>query len=259
MPSLNSLRPALVQTILFCILTGKAIASGTEKTQTELTICHEANSYPPYIYTLEDNSTGLLVDIIEEAARLTSIKLTLYSSPWLRCQKDVQSGQADALFAMVITPEREKLYVFPPQHPDLYFLWQAQYPIFIGSNNKFDAKTYKPNTGFGAPLGYVVTDMLKKKNWLSDYAYSPSEGLQMVALGKLDGYVVERLIGESLLDQLTLSSKVQATKISLLNTNWYIPFNHNYYNKNKHKVIEFWQNVAISRQQIKNSVVDKEL
>jgi len=241
MPSLSNLRPALVQTLLFSILASKAIASGTDKTQTDLTICHEANSYPPYIFTLENNSTGLLVDIIKEAARLASIKLTLCSSPWLRCQKDVQSGQADALFAMVKTPEREKLYVFPPQGPDLYFLWQAQYPVFIGSDIEFNPKTYKPNTGFGAPLGYVVTDLLKEKNWLSDYVYTPSEGLRMVALGKLDGYVVERLIGESLLDQLALSNNVQATETSLLNTNWYIPFNHSYYKENRLKVTEFWQ------------------
>ncbi|NVK25218.1 MAG: transporter substrate-binding domain-containing protein [Gammaproteobacteria bacterium] len=237
----------LCRTLLISFIVGLISIKSYASKQLELTICHEANSYPPYIYAEEGLSTGLLVDIIEQSAHLSSIRLTLYSSSWLRCQKDVQSGRADALFAMVKTKEREKLFQFPPDEPDVFFLWHAQYPVFYERSRGFDYENYIPNKGIAAPLGYVVKDLLKKKNWLSPYPYEPSEGLPMVAANKLDGYVVERLIGEKLLEQLKISNQVEATEISLLNTNWYVPFNRQFYQANKPKVDLFWSNIAIAR------------
>ena len=230
------------------LLTVTATSAQTSE-NLELIICHEANSYPPYVYLSGGAPTGILVKTIEHAAHLSAAKITFYSAPWLRCQKDVQSGRANALFAMVKTPEREKLYQFPSDNPDSFFLWQAQYPVFYKQSNEFDLANYQPNRGLAAPLGYVVTDTLKKRNWLSPYAYEPSEGLPMVAIDKLDGYVVERLIGKSLIDQLKLSDKVVATEKSLLNTNWYIPFNREFYKVNKAKINHFWRQVAKARKQ----------
>lgn len=234
----------MIVTLLITLIGNRshALASGV------FTVCHEETSYPPYIYTSKGIASGLLVDIISQSAKLSSIKLNLYSSSWLRCQKDVQSGRADALFAMVKTPEREQRYQFPTTQPDLYFLWQAQYPVFYEIGIGFDAKNYIPNKGLAAPLGYVVTEKLKNKNWLSPYTYKPNEGLAMVAIKKLDGYVVERLIGTELLKQLELSSKVKASDTSLLNTNWYIPFNRKFYKANKHMVELFWRNIATVRE-----------
>lgn len=213
-----------------------------------LKICHEANQYPPYIFQENAQSRGLLIDIVQKASQLSNIPVTFYGTSWTRCQKDVKAGKAHALFAMVQTTQRTKNFAFPPsEKSQLWYLWQAQYPIFVNANSEINLKTYQPHHGIGAPLNYVVWQILQEKKWLSPFQYGPVDGLNMVALGRLDGYAVERLIGLNLLEQNKLSTKVRVTDTSLLDTYWYIPFNFNYYQENKHQVEQFWSAIAKAR------------
>ncbi len=171
-----------------------------------LKICHEANQYPPYIYHENGQSRGLLIDIVQKASQLSNISVTFYGTSWTRCQKDVETGQADALFAMVKTDERSLKFAFPTQlklHE--WHLWVAQYPIFININSDFTERNYVPRHGIGAPLNYVVWQLLKERAWLSPFQYEPIDGLKMVAIDRLDGYAVERLIGLNLIAQHKLT------------------------------------------------------
>ncbi|WP_161568607.1 hypothetical protein [Pseudoalteromonas phenolica] len=112
--------------------------------------------------------------------------------------------------------------------------------FFFKSSSKFELENYKPNQGLGAPLGYVVWQTLNEKGWLSPFQYEPAQGLKMVAQGKLDGYVVERLIGLNLLFENHLQEEVTYSQNHLLDTTWYLPFNKNFYLNNQVLVENFW-------------------
>ena len=218
-------------------------------------ICHEANHYPPYISLKDSEPEGILVDIIIDASQKVEQSIELYSNSWIRCQQDVMAGRAQALFAMVNTDKRQKEFAFPPQENlNSWYMWLAQYPVFTPENSKFDVNSYQPQQGIGAPLGYVVWNRLKQKKWLSPFQYEPIEGLKMLGVHKLDGYVVERLIGLKLMQENNLMSKVKINHYSVLDTQWYLPFNKGFYNRNKILVHRLWKHMSVQREIIKHKV-----
>ena len=223
--------------------------------QRTVKVCYEDKNYPPYIYTQENVGKGILIDIINDAIQKTSVSISFYSKPWMRCQQDVLSGEAHALFAMIQTDERKKLFSFPPENKLLqWYLWLAQYPVFRAKGKPFDATQYQPNTGIGAPFGYVVWDMLNDNHWLSPYQYEPKDGLKMVAMNKLDGYIVERQIGIHLLEVINHTADVDVSKYLMLQSNWYLPFNKHFYKSNKVLVDTIWRNIAVQRKKVENSI-----
>ena len=225
--------------------------SNTINAQPTLKICHENNHYPPYIYLDDAKLSGILIEIIKLASKQTQFKVEFYAKPWARCQKDVKAGTAHALFAMISTHERQQDFAFPPNAQlQNWHLWTAQYPVFTPINNKFDIDNYRPQKGIGAPRGYVVWQKLQEKNWLSPYQYEAVEGLNMLAINKLDGYVVERLIGLNLMNENNLSNKIKMSEFSMLDTRWYAPFNKNYYKNNREQVHIFWQKLASARKDL---------
>jgi len=223
--------------------------------QISLKICHEENNYPPYIYQEENVAKGILVDIIKASAKEINISVELYSKPWKRCQQDVISGQAHALFAMIQTGERKQLFAFPSENKlSKWHLWLAQYPVFTAKGTSFIESKYRPNKGIGAPLGYVVWKILKNKNWLSPYQYKPIDGLKMLAINKLDGYVVERQIGLHLLKTNNLHSEVVVNQALILQSKWYLPFNKSFYQSEKVLVEKIWSQIAIEREKTEYSI-----
>ena len=211
----------------------------------KLKICHEASNYPPYIYQQDNQAQGLLVDIILSAAEALNIQIEFDAKPWNRCQKDVKTGRSHALFAMIKTPKRANEYAFPLDEKN--HLWTAKYPIFTSKKARFSLSNYTPDKGLGAPLGYVVWQKLKERGWLTPYQYTPEQGLKMVANGKLDGYVVERLIGLHLLHENQLSEQIIHSEENLLDTIWYLPFNRSFYLNNQNLVTSLWSELGKTR------------
>ncbi|MCH2057152.1 MAG: transporter substrate-binding domain-containing protein [Thalassotalea sp.] len=213
--------------------------------QATLKICHEAYHNPPYFYLDKGKPSGILLGIVKEAALSANINVELYGSSWIRCQNDVKSGRAQALFPMIASDERRADFAFPPKTAETdWHMWLAQYPVFIAVNDEFDVDNYQPQQGIGAPIGYVVWHKLSKKEWLSPLQYDPVEGFSMLALNKLDGYVVEQQIGLQLIKEYQLANKVKKSNYSFLDTPWYIAFNNDYYRTDAEAVLRFWQKIS---------------
>jgi polar amino acid transport system substrate-binding protein len=223
-------------------------------------ICYEANHFPPYSFEKNSVPVGILVDLIDYASQETDQPIELYSNSWNRCQQDVIAGRAQALFAMVSTEKRQKKFAFPPpENLNDWHMWLAQYPVFTPKNSEFDVNTYNPQKGMGAPLGYVVWNILEQRNWLTPFQYEPIQGFKMLAVNKLDGYVVERLIGLNLIQENNLTSQIRMNEYSVLDTKWYLPFNKDFYNKNKSLVHNFWMHMAAQRKIAKHEFEKAEI
>jgi polar amino acid transport system substrate-binding protein len=70
--------------------------------------------YPPFVNNDNGQATGPYPDIVRRACRVLARECTLRFMPWRRAQWDVEHGQADGLFVLVRTPEREGKYYFSP-------------------------------------------------------------------------------------------------------------------------------------------------
>ena len=223
-------------------------------------ICYEASHNPPYINSNIDSKTpsGILIDLIQQSAKALDWEITLYTNSWIRCQNDVKEGRAQAIFPMVSTPQRRQEYVFPPvKQAKNWYMWRGQYPVFTSAEKVFDKDNYQVKYGIGAPLGYVVWHKLKEKNWLSTHQYQPEEGFKMLALNKLDGYIVDRLVGLNIIKKYNLADTVHINQGPFLDALWYVTFNQEFYQYNQPQIHQFWQAMANMREDITSSVNDE--
>lgn len=95
------------------------------------------NEYPPFEYETEKGHTGISVEKIRIAAEGANIPLKFSQYPWSRALIMIQNRQADAIFSLFRTKEREKYldYVLIP-------LSKVQDVIVSLSSSKFHIKTF---------------------------------------------------------------------------------------------------------------------
>lgn len=227
-----------------------------------VTFCAETRPYPPFVY-MDDKEqlTGTLVDIIKRSAHKAGISPVFIAHPWLRCQKLVEDNEAQALFGMIQTPERELLYQFPAEQD--HYIARAEYPVFYAKNSviqrysnsllfseRFNMEAYRDVRHYGlqAPLGYVVQKLLSSKGLTAENNYTVDEGLEMAARNRLDGYVVERNIGLSRIKSLNLTNELVVSSNTVTTDYWYVPFNKQFYSQNESLVKTFWHHIGSNRE-----------
>lgn len=239
-----------------CIIMLLVLWPGMSQANTVISVCYEGSGMEPFISAGNDERqpVGFLVEMLNTAAAPLAIRLQFQQAPWLRCQKMVQENQLNATLAMIWSPERALLYRFPDQQSgseqSQRYLWRAKYPVFHAKDRRFKLEEYQPQFGISAPLGYLVEDWLQQQRWLSPYKFKLDDGLKMVADGKLDGYSVERLIGDYHLQQLGLADKLVASDDNLLVKNWHMVFNPDFYAENTQLVEQFWFNLIAERKKL---------
>lgn len=239
-----------------CTLLLLALWPLLSRANTVFSVCYEGSGMAPFISAGSNGSQpeGFLVEMLNAAAAPLPIQLHYQHAPWLRCQKMVQENHVNATLAMIWSPERALHYRFPDQQSgseqSQRYLWQAEYPVFHARDMRFALAEYQPQFGISAPLGYIVEDWLQQQGWLSPYKFTLDDGLKMVADGKLDGYSVERLIGNYHLQQLGLADKVTVSDDNILVKNWYIVFNPDFYAENTQLVEQFWFNLIAAREKL---------
>lgn len=69
--------------------------------------------YPPYEFQKDGKVTGIDVEILQEAAKVTGDQLEFRFLPWKRAQKEVKEGKADGIISLFKTQEREEFLHFP--------------------------------------------------------------------------------------------------------------------------------------------------
>ncbi|WP_372765957.1 substrate-binding periplasmic protein [Pseudoalteromonas sp.] len=234
-------------------------------------LCHEDKEYRPYIYVAPENSlsSGLLIDILNQAANTMNIELSFTALPWKRCKQGVKDGIYDGIFAMIKTEHRSKQFAYPADQQSylnevdyiiLYknrsFLHRAELAgKLFSEKGKFNIEYYRNIQMYGlqAPTGYVLEQFLKQHNIAAQNDYDLNLGIQQVALGRLDGYIVEKRIGMERVKVLNQYNNVISSQGVVKRTYWYVPFNRHFYNKNKSDVVRFWQNIKLAREQILHS------
>jgi len=81
------------------ILTAEVIKMATEE-------------YPPYEYTENGVTKGMDVDIINAVSKHAGLTNQITFLPWSRCLLFVEEYKESAIFSILKTPEREKLYQY---------------------------------------------------------------------------------------------------------------------------------------------------
>lgn len=247
--------------LALCVfVTGTAVC----QPKTEIRVCLENQAFPPIIKGKEhiiDDDPGVAIELTRAAANTANIKVSFVRLPWARCLKMVKKGQLDALLPSIKTPERAEIYQYPSQ-AQAYFM-RAPYHIFYPKHSPYreyfetlskteDKASVTPpemKYGISAPFQYVVNERLHDLGLLAKHIYELDQGLKMVAINKLDGYVFLKQIGLHKLEQAGTLAQVSITQSPFVHEKLYIPFNKAFYLENESKINAFWQ--ALGRARVK--------
>lgn len=227
-----------------------------------LRLCYELEGLPPYINTAEADrdlpQPGLVLELIEQAARQAQVRVQTHRQPWKRCLHELQAGTSDGAFVAIWLAERDAWGRFPGRDPQRqlaadprYRLWRVDYPIIVrkGSALQWDGQHFSGvRQGVGAPLGYAASQRLRELGVLASESLAPAKALKLVAAGRLDGYVLEREIGLALLERQALGGQLMFLPKPLLETDWYLPLSHQFYAAHPELAEGFWQALAEQRE-----------
>ncbi len=126
-------------------------------------------------------------------------------------------------------------------------MWKGIYLVFRNKNKPeiWDGETFGDlNSGIGAPLGYVVEDLLKQQKALNQNSYTSLEALKLVAHNRLDGYVIDKEIGEYFIEQYQLEESITISPQPYYSDYWHLAFSKGFYQAFPHKADAFWQAIS---------------
>lgn len=231
-----------------------------------INFCYEDQPYLPYLSdpSVRSENQGLLLDLIQTTVVKRKINVTFQRMPWKRCLKSLEDGGIDAAFALIWTPERDNLFAYPKTadgnvNSD-FRLWRVTYDIFANneSNLGWDGINFTNiNYGLSAPKGYVAWNQLKSAGVLYSKELNPDQGLALVSLDRLDGFIVEKLIGQETLKRLNITNVITPFEKPYMHSDWYVAFSKQKYAQDKQLVDSFWQHLMTVRLQNENNLINK--
>ena len=195
-------------------------------------ICYEQNEMLPYAHgegQVVPADPGPLPALIKQASVGAKLDLTLYRRPWKRCILDLEQDQADGIFPLIWTAERQQWAEFPrlatgELDPERY-LWESIYAIFVqhGATLQWDGERFSQlKSGVASPPGYVAQQKLNQLGIRGPQNIPVQKGLLLVALGRLDGYVIDRHIGDHLIHTSGLSNRLTTLPSPFMSSKWYL-------------------------------------
>lgn len=238
-----------------------------------LVLCHEDKAFWPYLPDPAkpiEGKPGLLLDLIRNAAEDINLDVQFEAMPWKRCLANLETGKIDAAFAVIWTEGRDLKFRFPKpkRHTESSAfetdhsraLWFAEYPIFtkVGSDLLWDGERFSNvKYGLSGPPGYVVHKRLKDMGVLYESDLLPSRGLHLVSIDRLDGYVLERLIGSHILGRLQVSSVVTPFARNFMRSAWFLPVSNAFYEQQPNVAEALWDALQESRIELEHSLEEK--
>jgi polar amino acid transport system substrate-binding protein len=94
----------------FLLLAAFVLATGAGASNAALTLLTEEN--PPFNYSDNGKLTGLVTELVTEAAKRANVPFTLEVLPWARAYTRAQAERDTCLFATARLDNREKLFVW---------------------------------------------------------------------------------------------------------------------------------------------------
>lgn len=210
--------------------------------------CLENQHLAPFLIGTEEviqNESGIIPDMFFLIAEKVETTINFERRPWKRCQAELAVGEVDALAAFIFNDDRDRWAAFPKTNgiPDDRYVYQSDYLIYTypGSDISWDGNTLLPKTAKVQSIpGYVADQRLQAMGFEPVAQVQPNHALQLVARRLVDGFIVDRLVGSTLIKDLGLEGQVVPLEIPFMSQQWYAVFSKQAYAQQPDKIEEFW-------------------
>lgn len=252
------MQAALIRILLVLLLLPLALPT---EGATTLRLCYQLEDYLPFTApasSAQSPGPGILLELITAAAAQAELAIALQRKPWKRCILALQKGEVEGIFPAIWQEERDAWGQFPGRDRKRglpvqrqYRLWQVDYPIATRRDSplEWDGQRFSHlQHGLSTPLGYLTQQRLAELGALASASYKAEKALQLVASGRLDGFVIERSISQALITQLQLQDQLQFLPVPLLEADWHLPLSQQFYLRHPELAERFWQALGQQRE-----------
>lgn len=181
----------LIQSIISILLLSAALPVLSETAPVLKVVTTE---YPPFEYVEDGVLQGQDVDTVRTVLRAMGFEPDFQVLPWARAEMMVRRGNADLLFSLTSSPERERHYLFTAPissardvlyaRKDAGLSWTSYKDLTDLSVGVTGGYSYAPE--FMAWLGQGRSQVVTMNQENPDLA-----GLRMVAMGRVDVFICE--------------------------------------------------------------------
>ncbi|MBU2863842.1 hypothetical protein KO489_08335 [Reinekea forsetii] len=221
----------------------------------DMQFCMANQPAPPFLLgttTISMNESGIVPDLLFIASQNSNVDIHINRRAWKRCIEEVKLGKVDAVAAFVYSDERDNWSAFPKTDgilDDRYF-YQSNYMVFTypDSGLTWDGEHLLPKTAKVQSIpGYVSDQILQDMGFMPSAPLQPIKAFELVSRGLLDGFVMEALIGQTILNELNLTDKVVTLEAPFTTTNWYAAFSKQAYEERPEDIEAFWTALKAAR------------
>ncbi|MBF0203780.1 MAG: transporter substrate-binding domain-containing protein [Desulfamplus sp.] len=156
--------------------------------------------WPPYT-SGKMEGYGFFTEIVSAVFKEAGFEVEYQFYPWLRCEKNIQNGNAYATFPYIINDERKAIYDFSDPFANStgkFFYLKSNIKSDIVWEKYEDLKKYK----IGGTAGYWYVKAFEEVGMKIDLAASDEIGMKKLYGGRFDLLATEELVGWSLIKTL---------------------------------------------------------
>ena len=203
----------LIAIFLFCFLSLNS---------KEMTLAYV--DFPPYEFQENGEAQGILVDIVKEIFEDADISLELRFLPFKRAYESVKNSEIDGLFNFYKTDERLKHFRYSESiinNPLVFFVRRD-------SDWQFEKLSDLKNAHIGVIRGYTYGDKFDNSGiFKKDETNSHVANFKKLALGRIDLYPCDKLVGIHIAMKNSLMSELKILPNTLKEMKGYIGFSKN--------------------------------
>ena len=193
---------------IFSLILMSSMLSATHAEEPKQLTVFVDNSYPPYMYELGAlEAEGLYPRLIEEAAKRTSYHLEIKAYPWKRALALGAAGTG-AVGGAYMNDERLRVYDYSEP------LYEESLVLFINKDRPFEFDDVADLEGRivgvnrGWSYGQKFDEARERELFTVSIKNSPEENFQLLALGRIDCVILDKLSGNSYVELLKIEDRI---------------------------------------------------
>jgi PAS domain S-box-containing protein/putative nucleotidyltransferase with HDIG domain len=160
------------------------------------------NAYPPFSYLEDGEAKGFDNDLMRAVAEVMGVEVEFHLSPWDEAKQNLLDGKVDVIGGMAYSTDREMIYDFSTPHTELFF------DLFVRRNSEIVDLRDIVGKQILIQSGGIMEDYLEQVDFSGTVirVETPLEALKLLASGKYDGALLNKMQGYYFITEYHLSN-----------------------------------------------------
>ena len=162
--------------------------------------------WAPYVYEENGKALGLDYETTAIVFNRLGIEVDWQFLPWKRCLSMLETGQADGALDIFHSDERDATLLYPAEP-----LSEVEFVMFYANARPHPFRTLEDLKGLtiGTSPGYLYSkDFSESPLFTREPAPTHEANFGKLVRGRIDLLITDRRVGQHLLDQLSIRSKI---------------------------------------------------